>query len=1157
VNVSAPAISGAAVEGQTLTAGTGIWEGATSLSYGYQWQRCNVAGAECANITGATASTHTIVAADLKHTLRIVVTASNSPGSVASTSAATTVVSAVAPLVYVSSFGSGLSHPCGVAVDPHGNVWVANSYANNIEKYSASGTLLATYGTYGTGHGEYHEPVGIAINQSTGNVYIADQNNNRVQELNERGEWVRTWGSEGSENGQFHEAENVAIGASGHVFVTDWGNDRVQVFEENGAYLSKFGAPGSGNGQFNGPSYIAIHSGTVYVGDVNNSRIQRFSEAGVYSGQSGSWGSAIGQYEYPSGIAFNASGKLFLADGGNSRIEEWSTTFSEFLSVLGTPGSGAGQLSEPEGLAFNSSGELFVADAGNDRIEKWQSAAAPTSTTPPSISGELLVGQILTAGTGVWAASPAATYTDQWERCNATGESCAHITGATSATYTLAEADINKTLRVAVTAKNTHGEVTSTSAIAEALENSSTTKYTYDAAGNLETVTDGDNHKTKYIYDADNEQTKIEDPNLTVLETGYDKDGQVTSQTDGNAHTTQYVRNGLEEITEILDPRERKTTKEYDKTGNLTKVKDAAGRTTTITYDNANRVTEISYSDGHTHSVKYEYNGDGKLTHMTDGTGETSYTYDQLDRLTESKNGHAETIGYEYNLANEPTKITYPNGHTVTDTYDNDNRLETVEDWLEHTTKFAYDPDSNPAKTTFPTGSGEEDTYAYNNADQQSEVKMLKGTETLAALAYARDNDDQVKDITSKSLPGEETISNTYDTNNRLTHSGTTTYEYNKADSPTKINAGSYTYSNANELETGPNITYTYNEVGQRTKSTPTTGSATTYGYDQAGNLITVERPVEGEKPAINDTYTYNGNNLRASQTTSGTTTYLAWDTAEKLPLLLNDTTNSYIYGPENLPIEQINNTTGEVLYLHHDQAGSTRLLTGSTGKTEATFTYGPYGELTGSTGTATTPLGYDAQYTSTDTGLIYLRNRVYDPKTAQFLSRDPLTAISGEPYSYAGDNPLNSSDPTGLLFGISLPSLEEIGEGIAGWGDTITFGGTEWVREQLGDNNIDACSGAYQGGGIAGLVTGALIPGEDDAEAEEGLTQIIKTRDEPGLDGGESTHIIEQKDGETISVTHRVELENEIIHQHQTHIGKYNGERQFPDEWIENPTIE
>jgi YD repeat-containing protein len=221
-NVTAASVMGVPVEGATLTAAVGLWRGIPSLSYGYQWQRCNAQGTECANISGATASTHTVATADLKHTLRAIVTASNSYGSVSSTSAVSVVAGAVAPLAYVSSFGSGLNHPLGVAVDPHGNVWVANGYGNDIEKFSASGTLLATYGKYGTGNGEYHEPVGIAINQSTSNVYIADEDNNRVQELNEKGEWVRSWGSEGSENGQFKEAENIAIGASGHVFVTDW-----------------------------------------------------------------------------------------------------------------------------------------------------------------------------------------------------------------------------------------------------------------------------------------------------------------------------------------------------------------------------------------------------------------------------------------------------------------------------------------------------------------------------------------------------------------------------------------------------------------------------------------------------------------------------------------------------------------------------------------------------------------------------------------------------------------------------------------------------------------------------------------------------------------------------------------------------------------------
>jgi len=124
------------------------------------------------------------------------------------------------------------------------------------------------------------------------------------------------------------------------------------------------------------------------------------------------------------------------------------------------------------------------------------------------------------------------------------------------------------------------------------------------------------------------------------------------------------------------------------------------------------------------------------------------------------------------------------------------------------------------------------------------------------------------------------------------------------------------------------------------------------------------------------------------------------------------DATNSYIYGPDDLPVEQINNSTGAVLYLPHDQAGSTRLLTGSSGTVIGKCTYSPYGTST-CEGTATTPLGYDAQYTSSDTGLIYMRARTYDPTTAQFLTRDPWVVITGEPYSYLADNQTPTAPPT------------------------------------------------------------------------------------------------------------------------------------------------
>jgi RHS repeat-associated protein len=631
------------------------------------------------------------------------------------------------------------------------------------------------------------------------------------------------------------------------------------------------------------------------------------------------------------------------------------------------------------------------------------------------------------------------------------------------------------------------------------------TEYTYDADGDVEAVTDPELNKTTYTYNADDEPTKTEEPNKTITEAEYNSEGQVVAQIDGNKHTTKYERNALGEVTEEIDPLSQKTKKEYDAAGNLVKLVDAASRTTTYKYDPANRLVEVSYSDGKTPTVKYEYNSDGDRTKMVDGTGETVNEYDQLDRLKESKNGHGETVKYEYNLDNNPVKITYPNGKAITRSYDNDDRLKSVTDWLEHTTSFAYDPDSDLASTTFPTTTGDVDPYSYNDADEMTEVEMNKGSEALASIAYTRDKDGGVTKDTTKGAFGEEKPAFSYDENSRVTKGAGVTYKYDAANNATTIGGDTYAYNSADELETATASkktadTYTFNEVGQRTKTAPASGPATSYAYNEAGNLTAVTRPKEGETPAVEDSYAYNGEGLRASETVGGTTSYLAWDTAElELPLILSNGADSFVYGPGGVPVEQINNE-GHALYLHHDQQGSTRLLTGETGKTETTFTYGAYGETTGHTGTATTPLGYDGQYTSSDTGLIYMRARTYDPVTSQFLSRDPLTPITREPYSYAEDNPVDREDRSGLGSGfpegeISAPcvwpfcspppsatgGVEQIGKGIAeggrNAGEDVVHGAEGVVNWIAGEGES---SGENTSAGVSGSECGERNPAQD-----------------------------------------------------------------------------
>jgi RHS repeat-associated protein len=539
------------------------------------------------------------------------------------------------------------------------------------------------------------------------------------------------------------------------------------------------------------------------------------------------------------------------------------------------------------------------------------------------------------------------------------------------------------------------------------------TKRKYDAAGNLEVLTNANGHATTYVYDEANQPTEVKAANGNTAKTTYDSMGEVKSKTDGRGKTTKYERNLLGQVTEVIDPLERKTTKKYDDAGRLEELKDAKGRTTTYTYDPGDRLEEVDYSEGGTADVSYEYDKDGNVTEMEDGTGTSEYAYDILGRLSEVENGNEEIVKYEYDLANQITKITYPNAKAVSRVFDKAGRLEKVTDWLGKETKFAYNRDSLLKTTTFPSASENKDEYEYNKAGELTKTTMKKGAETLASISYARDNLGLVKSATQTGLPGAEKPEYEYDERERLKKGAGTSFEYDAANNPTKLGETTLKYDAASQLEEAGSTEYAFNEVGQRTEADPASGPTTTYGYDQAGNLISVDRSAEGEVAKIEDDYAYDGTGLRASQTISGSKAQLAWDVSGELPLLLYDGASYYLYGPDGLPFEQISSETAT--YLHHDHLGSTRLITNASGEAKGKYTYSPYGAVLEHSGTATTQLGFGGQYRHQSTGLIYLRARVYDPVTAQFLSVDPLLAQTGEAYGYAGGDPVNRGDPSGM----------------------------------------------------------------------------------------------------------------------------------------------
>ena len=90
------------------------------------------------------------------------------------------------------------------------------------------------------------------------------------------------------------------------------------------------------------------------------------------------------------------------------------------------------------------------------------SGAAPQNTAVPTVTGTPTEGQTLVGADGTWAGAATIAFTYAWSRCDATGGACVPITGATAKTYVLTAADVDKTLRLAVTAKNALGSATET-----------------------------------------------------------------------------------------------------------------------------------------------------------------------------------------------------------------------------------------------------------------------------------------------------------------------------------------------------------------------------------------------------------------------------------------------------------------------------------------------------------------------------------------------------------------------------------------------------------------------------------------------------------------------------------------------------------------------
>jgi RHS repeat-associated protein len=454
----------------------------------------------------------------------------------------------------------------------------------------------------------------------------------------------------------------------------------------------------------------------------------------------------------------------------------------------------------------------------------------------------------------------------------------------------------------------------------------------------------------------------------------------------------------------------------------------------------------------------YDYNGGGS-------TPNSSFSYDNNGNLTSETNDNSQVVNYQYDAAGKVTCIGYPVSSSTNCTqagstsntvvnfgYDSAGRLTSTTDWLSppNTTNYSYSTDglSNLTKITYPSSSGESITYGYDPASNLNAANYAGPAVGTANQSWTV-NADSLFNSTSQlggysSSPTYDGIHNWLYKNTNAGATGASMYLYNSngelaSDTPPSKSAITYTYNTGDQLtqrvnpNTGVTDTYAYNPAGERCWSKSANisnpscasppSSATSYAWTPLSQLCwsgtTASTNACSSPPTGVTTYTYDGTGLRMTEKTSTATNNFAWDevTGGKLPRLLVDAANAYIYGPVlfggSAPVEQITLSNNTPRYLSSVPQG-VQLVFSSTGSLLNRSSYSTWGGQTNTNGSNKSPFGFEGGYTDTS-GLIYLNARYYDPATAQFLSVDPLVQQTGQPFAYAGDNPINWSDPSGL----------------------------------------------------------------------------------------------------------------------------------------------
>lgn len=578
------------------------------------------------------------------------------------------------------------------------------------------------------------------------------------------------------------------------------------------------------------------------------------------------------------------------------------------------------------------------------------------------------------------------------------------------------------------------------------------TQYTYDADNNNTSVQNQTGNTQNpwqtytYAYSLSDKLKQITDPALNSTVLGFDGKDRYANVTDAASREYQYAYDAIDRVLTVTDPTNVVTeTNVYTPNGELSSVKDARGNITTYTPDGYDRTSKITYPDSTYEQLTYDSNSN-VLTFRTRSGNSITNTFDVLNRLSTKAPTSEGQVGYTYDLAGRILTISDPviSGDPSTGTflfgYDTAGRVISEKTPDAKTTQYGFDLADNLIKMTWPDGYYA--TRKYDQLNRLTDIYLNGSTTSAAHFGY-----DQLSRRTSLAYQNGASVGYTYQLNDDLTtlvhnfvgSSISQTFGYNNVHQITSRSLSDATYS----WHPTAAASTSYG-TGSNTNSYPTIGG-TAYTYDGNGNLKT-----DGTW-----TYTYNTENQQTASSKTGTATSSVIDpllrqtqktigSAKTRFVYSGDTeiadyngvsgalTNRYIFGDSgNEPVITVT-SAGALSYLHSDQAGSVIAQSGSTGAVSNKYTYSPFGE---SAALAGTTFGYAGQRYDSENGLYYARARHYSPTIGRFLQADPIGYTDGlNWYAYGGNDPLNATDPSGL---VEVEITHSIGGNFTGPGGT------------------------------------------------------------------------------------------------------------------------